>query len=183
MEEVKWYQQGWFKIVTIIIGAVLAWFTGGQSLVAVLKYLAVVAVMYVVMSLVENPILKAILQIVAMVVLGYIDTGSLTFSPMMLVEAAGIVVQTKIAMDLIALQEEMREFRKMVNEKEKEMEKMKKEVGMDDYNADWMLYIASLAPVENPEDFYDRALNTSHNDLSLDSMVDVSVKLPTPQGD
>jgi len=68
-----------------------------------------------------------------------------------------------------------------VNEKQKEMDKMKKEVGMDEYNADWILYIASLAPVESADDFYDRATNTDLSGLSLDGANELSVSVPAPQ--
>ena len=182
MEEVKWYQQGWFKIVIIIIGAILAWFTGGQSLVAVLKYLAVVAVLEIASRIITNPYLLAIIQIIALAYGAYTaPTMTLSSWVALGVEAAGVVINAYIAAEMIALQEEMREFRKMVNEKEKEMEKMKLEVGMDEYNTDWMLYMASLAPVENADDFYKRALNTDLNEITLDGEVIVRPKLPSPQ--
>ena len=150
-------------------------------MVAVLKYFAMMAVMYVVMKVIENPFIKAIIQVMAMMVMGYIDTGSIQVSAMMLVEATGTYLQGKIAQEMIKLETEMKEFREMVNSKQKEMDKMKKEVGMDDYNAEWMLYIASLAPVENPEDFFERALNTDLNKIEVGMLPEVENDLPTPQ--
>ena len=78
MEEVKWYQKGWFKVFMVIAGLVLAWFTGGQSIVAVLKALAVMAVMQILMAVIDNPILRAIIQIAMVFFSGYIMTGSFT---------------------------------------------------------------------------------------------------------
>jgi len=186
MEEVKWYQQTWFKIVMIIVTLVLSYFfpplgvAVGMS--GVLASAAIMAVLYIVSQLVENPILKAIIQIIIILYTYDVSSVAALMNPSLLVEAAGVVVQTYIAVEMIALQKEMKEFREMVNEKQKEMDKMKKEVGMDEHNADWALYIASLAPVENADDFYSRALNTNLNGITLEGAVGIDTVVPAPQG-
>ena len=184
VEEIKWYQQGWFKIVMVIVALVVSYFTGFAGyagMQAVLASAAVMGVLYVISVVVTNPILKAIISIAMIYFTGYVDTNSLLQNAALLVEAAGVVVQTKIAMDMIKLEQEMKEFRKMVNEKEKEIEKMKLEVGMDDFNAEWMLYIASLAPTEYADDFFERTLKTDIDMPSVDGQVLVGTVLPTPQ--
>jgi len=185
MEEIKWYQQGWFKIVMIIVTLVISYFFPpfgiAVGISGVLASAAIIAVLYIVSMVVENPIIRAIIAIILLVITYDVSSFAQLLNPALLVEAAGIVVQTKIALDMIELQEEMREFREMVNKKEKEMKKMKEEVGMDEYNADWILYIASLAPVEAPEDFYSRATNTDLTGLSLEGADEVSLSVPAPQ--
>ncbi len=180
MAEVKWYQQGWFQIVITVVALLLtAWFApAGQVLITVLKSAAVMAVLYVASKAITNPLLLAIVSIAAMVVGAYTPGAGLTMSLTMAVEAAGIVVQTKIAQDVIKLQKEIKEFKEMVNEKQKEIEKMQNEAGMSDHNADWMLYVASLAPTEDPEEFFDRALNTEMCNSDVEYMVDVDARLP-----
>ena len=162
MQEVKWYQQGWFKIVMIIVALVLAYFTGGQSIVAVLKALAVMVVTQILLALVDNPVLRAIIMIIAIIYGGYSGgAGTWTFDPSMLVEATGVVLQTKIAMDMMELQDEMRELMKEMSEKQEEFRKMSEEVGNDNYNKDFMLYAIGLSPVETQEDWVKRTLNSS----------------------
>ena len=186
MQETKWYQTGLFKVFTVIISLALMWFFGpmAYNLVALIQAAATMAVIHIISIVVENPWLKAILAILTMVVSGYIDGGSLSGAlnnPSLWMEASGAVVNAKIADEMIKLQEEMKEFREMVNKKEKEMEKMKLETGMDDYNAEWLRHIASLTPVETYEDFMDRTLNLDIFDSVTDNDAGIVNRLPAPK--
>jgi len=179
MEEVKWYQKGWFKVVMIIIAMVLAYFTGGQSVVAVLKMLAVMAVTQILLSFVDNPILRAIIMVVAMFYGGYLNTGTFAMSPAMFVEAAGIALQTKIAMDMEALQLEIEAWQEKFNKQKKKFDEMQKEVGMDDFNRDFILYLSGLTPVEAPEDWEKRTLNSDLPSIES-TLTGTEVDLPAP---
>jgi len=167
IEKLKWYQTGVFKIVMIIVSLVIAYFyppAGMAGIQAALAAAAVMTVLYVASEVIDNPILLAIISIAAIAYGGYSE-GLFNINTAMMVEAAAVVVQTKIAMDMIALQEEMAEFRKMVNKKQEEYDKMKEEVGMNEFNAEWMLYIAGLTPHEEPEEFFERTLATELPDI------------------
>ncbi len=187
MEKIKWYQTGLFKVVMIIGALALSFFfppAGMTGLAAVASSAAMMAVLFVVSSLVDNPWLKAILSVALAVMVGYIDTNSIVdvlSNPALWIEASGTMVTAYIADEMIKLQEEMKEFREMVNRKQKELDEMQKEVGMDDYNADWMRYVASLAPVESPQTFHERALKTDVFESELSVGVDGSNNLPAPQ--
>ena len=187
MEEVKWYQQGWFRIVMVIISLVLTFFfppAGVAGMTAVLTAAAVMAVVYIISIVVDNPWVKAILSIIVLVYTGYLDTNSMAGvlgNPALWVEASGIVVQAYIADEMIKLQAELKEFREMVNKKQKDIDKMNEEVGMDQHDSEWIRYVASLAPVETQEEFMDRALKVDLFESKVDVGVDGTDSLPAPK--
>ena len=184
MQEVKWYQQGWFRIVIVIVILVVTYITSGagtKGVIAVLKAVSAIVVLNVISSLIDNPLIVAVLKAIITIYTGYLDTNTLLQNAALLVEAAGVVVQGYVANEIIKLQEEMVAWRKQINEKEKEMEKMKREVGMDDFDKEWILYISSLAPVEDPEDFYDRVQNQDLNEIELGKLPADKSEYPAPQ--
>lgn len=185
MEEIEWYQQGWFRIVMIIVSLVISYFNpylGMTGLQSVLYTAAVTAILFILNLIIENPILKAIISLAMIYFTGDFSSGFSFHNALLAVEAAGVVVQGYVANEMIKLEQEMIEFRRSVSEQQKEMEKMKKEVGMDEFNEDWMLYIASLAPVEDYDEFYDRVHNDDLSDVYIGLFPEVDTSLPTPQG-
>lgn len=184
MQEIEWYEKGWFKIVMIIIALVISYFfpPAGVSMLASLLTTAVtMAVLYILSMVIENPILRAILQIAAMFYGQYAMTGSVSFNAAIIAEATGTIIQATLAIQMQKLQDEIMEWRKHVNEKMEEFEEMQKLVGNDGHNASWMLYVSQQTPPgEEPEVFYNRTQTNSLQlpSVDLDGSVDTVVKLP-----
>jgi hypothetical protein len=180
IEETKWYQKGIFKVIMVIVSLVIAYFyppAGVSMLVSLLTTAAIMVVLYIASQVIDNPYLLALIQIIAIAYGGY-SGGTLTVNPAMLVEAAGVVVNTAITIQMIELQAEIKEWQKMVNEKQEEYDKMKEEVGLDEFNAEWMLYVAGLTPSEEPEEFFERTLKSELPGTET-ALVEVESKLPS----
>ena len=179
MQEIKWYQQGWFKIVMIIAAVALAYFTGGQSIVALLEALAVNLVIQILLSLVDNPILRAVLQIIAIVYGGYNAAGGFALNPAMLVEASGTLFQTKIALEAQALGEKAKEFAQKISENKKKFDEIQKVVGNDQLDKNHMLYVIGLTPTETHEELMARALNSHLPSIESDLILNAELGTPS----
>lgn len=191
MEEVKWYQQGWFQIVMIIVALVISYFyppAGAQLLVealgvsagfaGVIITAAIMSVLYLAAKFIDNPYLLAVIQLAAIAYGGFTGTG-FTVNPAMMVEATGVVFQTGLAVKMNALKDEMQEWAEYVNEKKKEMREMAEEVGMNDFNKDFMLYLVGLTPPgEDQADFYLRTQSSELPDVTLGKLAITEDSLP-----
>jgi len=183
MQEVKWYERGIFQIIVVFISLVVAFYTAGggsAGLVAVIETAVTTLVLKMLIGLIDNPYLKALVTVIA-IAYGAVDGGTLASDMSLLVEATGVVLKAKLEMDMIELKEKVKEFRHELSEQQEEFDKMKEEVGQKEITSEWLLYIASLAPVEYPDDFFERALNKNLNEVTPGELAPVVPVLPTPQ--
>jgi len=152
--KVRWYQKGWFQFLISFIGMVLGGYTEGASL-------AVTVVTKVLTKLIGKflhiPEVVAIIVAAASAAMsGYLEINTLV----MMVEATGTYIQTYIAQETIKLQQEYKAFRESVNERQEELNKLEEEFGLNGHDdSGWVLWLATLPPVEYPDEFFDRTLN------------------------
>ena len=62
---------------------------------------------------------------------------------------------------------------------QKKFDEMQKEVGNDQFNKDFMLYLSGLTPVESQEDWHKRTLNSELPSTET-TLPDEEVSLPAP---
>lgn len=182
MQKLKWYQSTWFKVVMIIVALVISYFyppfalTGFQN---VLLTAVTMTVLQIAALFIDNPILRAVVQLAALYYGQVASTGSFSFNPAMIVEATGTALNAALAMKFQKLQEEMEEWRKTYQEQLEEFKEMEKSVGNGNIDGEFMLYLASLTPPgETPEDFFSRTLSSEVPSTDLAATLDLTLKLP-----
>ena len=175
--EIKWYEKGIFKVVFFIVAVIVScWLAACTTLTLLaagnagawgaiaslaLTMAATSAVAMVIMELVDDPIIAALL-IVALAIAG--NWGEAMSNIQMLtlaVEATGTYMQKKAVQTMEALREEFEEFRRMANEKQKELEDMMDEAGMtSNVMTNFALMRMTMPPAgEHAEDFFQRTTN------------------------
>ena len=180
-QEMKWYQSGPFKVVMIFVGVVISFMTYGLTtkfVVALIKMAMVSTALSVLSKLIENKFLLAIIQVAIMVYIGWSDISfELNFqNTLMVVEATGTIYKGYVTEQLIQMQKKYDEFRKEMNDRDEEMKRMQKEVGMNNDRKEFIRYLASLPPYEEPDDFFQRTLNTDHCKSNFaDAALDIDV--------
>lgn len=170
VQEIKWYQSGFFKVIMIIASLIIAYFyppLGISALKSVLATGALLVISNFILPKISNPVLRAILQIVLLVAGGWASLGNIASQAILVVEAAGIVLKTKLAIDAEELSKKQSELEDMINEKKKELKEMQDEAGMKEHDKSWLMYVASLAPVEEPDEFFDRTLDVGFSEVYL----------------
>jgi len=183
VQEIKWYQKGFFKVLMFIVSIAMAWWSGGATMTisavvtAVLEVAIAMAVAHLLSSVIDNPLLAALIVIVAALVFGDYSNMTLMDKVGLAVEATGTYLQKKMAQDMLKLAEEAKVFQEEVSEAKKEMNKLEEESGLNHYDSKHILWLSTLPPYEEAEDFFSRALNRDLNTIELDTKVTVRSKL------
>jgi len=179
--KVKWYQRGIFKVIMFIVAVIISFLIKDPTfslvkLVAAIQTAIVAtiigAILQQLLLMIDSPILAAIVAVIAAVLLGNVDFTSFVDVAMLAVEATGTYLQKHFANKMLSLQEEYDAFKKEVNLKRKEMEALEERFGLNKHSdKDWILWLATLPPIEEANDFFARTLNTNLNELNLDSKI------------
>ena len=175
--EVKWYQKGIFQVLFMVVAAVVGCLLTACTTVAlliagntaawtalgtyVLTTVAAALVMKTVLSMIDNPLLAALMVVAGAILFGSIDTTNMMQMATLAVEATGTYVQKKAIQDMLKLKEEMKEFRRMANKKMRELDNKLEEAGVSlDVQDNFALNKMTMPPPgEAPEDFFERVLN------------------------
>ncbi len=175
--EIKWYQKGIFKFFFMIVGAVVSClFAGCVTLGALLagnaaawsalalyvfQAVAVGIGISMLLELIDNPLLAALVIIVAgMYGGGGFEGMDYTKMASLAIEATNTYIQKQFAQEMIELEEKAKEMRKKYREASEQMDAVMEEAGMrTDVDSDWILDKASMPPPgEMPKDFFARCL-------------------------
>lgn len=183
--EIKWYQQGWFKVFMFIVAVVLSVVTGGGSLfvmqdilMAAIKIGVATLTASILMSAIDNPLFAAIAMVAFAFMTGNYSMSSFQDLSMLAVEATGTYLQKKMAQDMLKLQDEAKEFQEEMSEAKKEMTKIEEESGMNSYQSDWLMWLIQNPPTDETADSWaERVLNTDHNTIDLSSKLDIDYGL------
>lgn len=180
VQEIKWYQRGIFKVIFIIVSIAISWFTGGMTLASLmtaiattLVNMAISLIFNIVAKMLKSPILIALFQVFMGFAFGGFSFSSLSDVLATSVEATGTFLQQSLAQKMQALENEREAWKHTVIEKQKELEELEKEYGLNRYNdRDYILYLASLPPAEYADDFMSRSLNTDLCRIDLGAALD-----------
>lgn len=184
VQEVKWYQKGWFKIFMFIVAVVLSVFTSGQSftvynlMMAAIKMAITAVVATYIMSLIENPMLAALLIVVIAVFTGTVKFDNLLSMATLAVEATGTYIQKQFAQEMLKLQQEAEDLQKDINKAKKEMEEIEEATGLNKKDdSAMMLWLATLPPTDEDADgWYNRVLNTDLNQIDLGTKLQLELE-------
>lgn len=202
--EIKWYQKGWFRSLTIIVAIVITvlswgstWQTIGASLAAGTITIAGVAYMLV-MKIIEQIVIAQIIKlfvkavgvkfamvvaIIAALAGAYqaIEADSVAGSPWgaeLLQLSTGLTkgINMELQRDFNGLKKEADDFQLFVKEEQKKLDEANKLLE----NSNWMTPLVIFG--EKPHDFYQRTVHSGNiGVLGLDAIsefVDVSLQLP-----
>ena len=182
--EIKWYEKGWFKVFMFVVAVFLTWLTGGASMtlyLAIQQVVIATVIAYAVaalMSNIDSPILAAIIAVVIMIYTGNLDYSSFMDMAALAVEATGTYLQKKLANDMLKLQEEAEELKREMSEAKKKLEELEDEFGINKHTAkDWILWLASLPPIEEASDWFDRVLNVDLARSDIGHLVESNIKI------
>ena len=195
----KWYQELWGKIkrlvilaifvlITLYFTAVDGGFTATAFYAAFIQAVVVTFVLEQVMVAIDDPWLRAAVQLAIIVVTANPEGGFNpdTFSlsnPVNLINAVSAVGTAYQAQQMEELSDELQDFLKTSAEQWKELEEQRELLEEPDYS-DLMLSanLSNINTYEEPSTFYARTLNTNPGVLVYDQIRDYfDTKLTLPQ--
>lgn len=146
----KWYQTGVFKVIMFIIAVIVSFFTYGQGLywyLALLKAVAITVAVSVAVTVIarllvsmgiDAGLVMAVIAVIAVIVGAYAYIGNASVAGMNATQYMAIANHSfAISNQATALQMQKRykaflEFQDMMEEKSNELEKLRKELGLED---------------------------------------------------
>lgn len=201
--EVKWYQQGWFRALMVIVAIVITIWSWGKTyqLVvaalasgATLTAVAVIIVMKIIEQLLIALIIKLFIKlvgiklaflvaIVAVMYGGYkaIEAGSLKGAPWateLLQVGSGLAkgISSELKDDFDALKKESEEFNDMIKTKQEKLEAAEDLLSYNNYLAPMVIF------GETPAEYYDRTVHSGNIGVigidAITSYVDMALTLP-----
>ena len=187
--KLKWYQRGIWKVVIFVVAAILAVWTGGQSitLAAVVTQLvinlAVMIVVQIVVAVTGSEALAAIAAIVVMVFTGQItiDINFLTSFQgflMMATQLTNILAEMKMDARIAELASSKEELEKMKEENEEKMALIDDSAGPQNtlFIGDHSMLEANETPggMQTPQEYFAVALGA--NQYNYDYLYDVDAQ-------
>ena len=176
--ETPWYATTLFKIfmIILIVVATIVFAPAGQVGFALLGLGVGLAVSYAlsyIAKLVKSPFLMAMITFAVGFMLmggivGLVDILSLA------VEATGTYMNQKILLTEIENNKKTEAANMHRNKMARELKEIEDKFGLNkESNTKYLLYLASLPPVEHPNDFFGRALNTNLNEIDMKSQFEL----------
>ena len=205
----KWYQTGIFKVIMFVIAVVLAYFSGGQSLIwymALLKAIAIAIIVNIAVTLVakllvnvfhlDAGIVLAILAIIALVVGAYAslgDTAVAGLNATQFMQIASAAFSVSNASYALQMKNKAKAFEEFAHESRLEMEEIlekRKLLGLESGHID--IYDLLAKPItgpdirigETPRSFLERTLTVNVGYYPIDvipAYVYLNTQLPTIQ--
>jgi hypothetical protein len=172
VSETPWYATLLFKIfmIVLIVIATIVFAPAGQVGMALLDLAIGMATSYAlsyIAKLVKSPLLMGIITFaVGLMMLG--GAASLIDIMSLAVEATGTYMTQKIMIKELEAKKKTREAEEHRNKMARDIKKLEDKFGLNkESNTKYLLYLASLPPVEHPNDFFGRALNTNLNEINM----------------
>jgi len=172
VSETPWYATLLFKIfmIVLIVVATIIFAPAGQVGAALLSLGMGMAASYAlsyIAKMVKSPLLMGIITFaVGLIMLG----GAISMLDMisLAVEATGTYMNQKIMIKELEVRKKTREAEEHRNKLARDVKKLEDKFGLNkESNTKYLLYLASLPPVEHPDDFFGRALNTNLNEINM----------------
>lgn len=203
VQEIKWYQQGWFKGLMIVVAVVITVLSLGETyelivaaaaLGASAMAIAYILVMQIVRQLVMAYVIKLFVKVVGVKIAfivalvaalygGYtaVESGSVKGAPwaselLALSTGLGKSISQQLQVDYNDLLGEQSEFSNYVDSQKEKLDAAKTELGYDNHLAPMVIF------GETPSEFYERTVHSGNIGAmtieSVTSYFDVALTLP-----
>lgn len=201
--EIKWYQQGWFKALLVVVAVIITIWSWGETYELVVAALAAGATagaiaMIVIMNILRQFLVSLVIKlfvkivgikiaflvaIVAAIYGGYsaIEAGSLKGAPWsmeLLTASSGLSkdIGAELGKEFNGLAQEGQEFTEYIKTKKEKLKEAEDKLGHNNYLAPMVIF------GESSRDYYDRTVHSGNIGVmgldAIESFVEVSLTLP-----